>query len=214
MYLVPEDVIQTWRNEQRSQQVDKPVETALSQIDTKMQNILNANNIHDYDKEKLYTQHLGTFVNMRENNGTPQPTPPSTNSKELPNDIMLSIPKTYRTKAEAFLNYLQTDKDVSWDDQGQLVLNGKVIPKSHIVDLMHDAMRKRKKIKRPKGWQELSRHLAGKNVPKELVGNETWFHDSPKQSVSFTPNPKVRKSKQIGKQRIRQWISIGEKDDF
>ena len=71
LYLVPEDVIQTWKNEQRIQQVDKPVETTLGKIDNNMQSILSNNSISDYDKEKLYTQKLGTYVDMRDRMAPP-----------------------------------------------------------------------------------------------------------------------------------------------
>ena len=242
LYLVPDDVINTWRHEQRSQQVDKPVETTMAQMDRNMQNILKNSKMSDYDKEKLFSQKLATYVDMRDNaKGFPadpmisHPLPESeVNKKDLPLDITTSVPKMYQRKADAFLNYLHADGDVTWDEQGQILLQGKVIPKSHIVDLVHDAMRLRKRTKRPQGWQELSRHLAQKNIPRELVGNETWSA-SPKSpvfkplktssgSVSkkyalatpkdkfFTPAGKPRKSKVLGKQKIRQWISL--ENDF
>lgn len=228
LYLVPEDVIQTWKNEQRIQQVDKPVETTLGKIDNNMQSILSNNSISDYDKEKLYTQKLGTYVDMRDRMAPPMhsttstPTstatftsssPTTSNTAEF-HDILSTVPKIYRPKADTFLKYLQSDKDISWDDKGQLILKGKLIPKSHVVDLMHDSLRLRKKVKRAKGWRELSHHLVGKNIPHEIIGNETWstLPDSPvkkKTPVRFTFTPgKPRKSKVIGRKKIRDWIKI------
>jgi len=230
LYLVPEDIIQTWRSEQRSQQVDRPVETTLGQIDKNMQNILRNNTMSDYDKEKLYTQKLGTFVNMRDQIGQPveqlMKTDPGTIKTEptvktepdLPQDMMSSIPKMYRRKADAFVKYLQSDKDVSWDNKGQLLIKGKVIPKSHIVDLMHDALRLRKKVKRAKGWRELSHHLKKQNAPREILGNEEWSTppDSPVKPqpvvrISVTPG-KPRRSKILGRQKIRQWIKLQDEE--
>lgn len=217
LYLVPEDVIQTWKSEQRSQQVDKPIENTLGQLDRNMQSVLKNDTMSDYDKEQLYTQKLGTYVTMRD-----QRTPPmqqqqplvSDNDRKLPDDILASVPKMYRTKADAFLKYIQSDKDISWDSNGQLILNKKIIPKSHLVDLMHDALRLRKKVKRAKGWRELSRHLRHKNIPREILGNEEWSTPPPspiKEKPSF-PIRTPRKSKVLGKQKIRHWIKLQDDD--
>jgi hypothetical protein len=228
LYLVPEDIIQTWRSEQRSQQVDNPVDTSLGQIDKNMQNILRNNTMSDSDKEKLFTQKLGTYVHMRDQTGQPAiPIPVKTElmttvktepetlvKSELPHDILASVPKMYRRKADAFVKYLQSDQDVSWDNKGRLLIKGKLIPDSHIVDLMHDALRLRKKVKRAKGWRELSRHLKKQNAPRELLGNEQWSTppNSPVKSqpaVRFSVTPgKPRKSKILGRQKIRQWIKL------
>lgn len=231
LYLVPEDVIQSWRSEQRSQQVDHPLETTLSNMDRNMQSILNNKNLSEYDKEKLYTQKLGTYVDVRDQTGLSKEEitipsqslvknmiPTIKNEPQLPEDILTSVPKMYRRKAEAFVKHLQSDKNVSWDDKGQLSIKGKVIPNSHVVDLMNDAMRLRKKVKRAKGWRELSRHLQTQNTPRELLGNEEWSTppDSPvktKPSVSFPVTPgKPRKSKILGRQKIRQWIKLQDEE--
>lgn len=199
LYLIPEDVIQTWRNDQRSQQIDTPVKENLMHIDQNMQSILKDKTLTDYDKEKLYTQKLGTYVQVRDN---------SSKEANQSQDLMTSIPKMYRAKAESFVKYLHSDKDLSWDEQGQLVLKGKVIPKTHIVDLIHDALRLRKKVKRANGWKEMSQHLTEKNIPREIVGNETWT-STPKRKPSLTVTPgKPRQSKIRARQRIRQWINL------
>ena len=121
------------------------------------------------------------------------------------------------------MNYMESDKDIKWDDEGQLVLKGKVIPKTHLVDLLHDALRFRKKVKRAKGWEELSRHLMTRNPPKEIIGNESWFEPLPKivddwKTPPSSPKRSVKKrtvvarparlSKTKGMDRIRSWISV------
>lgn len=226
LYLVPEDVIQTWKSEQRSQQVDKPIENTLGQMDRDMQSVLKNKTMSDYDKEQMYAQKLGTYVTMRDQRtGTPpvqqqqqqQPLGVSDTKHKLPDDILASVPKMYRTKADAFLKYIQSDNDISWDSNGQLILNKKIIPKSHLVDLMHDALRLRKKVKRAKGWRELSRHLRSKNIPREILGNEEWSTPPPspikeKPPVTFSTRTLPRKSKVLGKQKIRQWIKLQDDD--
>ena len=237
LYLVPEDVIQTWRQSQRQDKMDNPEATVLNNMDRSMQSVLKNQKLDDYDKEKLYTQQLGKFMQMRKSQ-----------KPSLPPDIIQSVPKLYQAKAQAFLKYIHSDPDIAWDDRGQLILKGKTISKSHIVDLLHDALRARKKVKRPQGWQEMSGHLREKNIPQELIGNETWSTSPSKLSSALkdkkpkisleseswstpasSPPPsspklssvlkhkkpklsyrvgKPRQSKQRAKEKIRDWISL------
>lgn len=220
LYLVPEDIINTWKSEQRTQQTNNPLETAISQIDKNMQSVLKDKHLSDYDKEKIYTQKQATFVDMRDELTTPVRTENTINES---NDILDSVPKLYHKKANALLKYLQMDKDVNWDNQGQLIINGKTIPQSHIVDLVNDGMRLRKKKQHAKGWRELSHHLAMKNVPKELIGNDDWINTSntirkesasPKIKSTVTKPLKrlgPRSSKVKAKEQIKEWTSTIKK---
>ena len=59
--------------------------------------------------------------------------------------IVRGIPKTMKTRAEALLAHLKERRDIiTWDNMGQVILNGALIPKSNISDLISDAMRPRK----------------------------------------------------------------------
>ena len=59
--------------------------------------------------------------------------------------IVRGIPKTMKTRAEALLAHLKERGDViTWDDMGQVLVDGVLIPKSNISDLVSDAMRSRK----------------------------------------------------------------------
>lgn len=235
LYLVPEDVINTWQAEQRMQQVNAPVDTAVTQVDRKMQSILEDKSLTDYDKEKIFSQELAKYRSMRDQ----KPSPPAVmlpNTQVTDNELMTSIPKMYKQKAAALLKYMQSDQDIKWDQHGQLNIGGKVISNSHIVDLLHDALRSRKKVARAKGWRELSSYLKEKNIPKELIGNPEWFYTPPttperqgqqkrrrvehedsfetyepiyKSKVPISVKKRIpRKSKILGQKKIRHWINI------
>ena len=64
LYLVPEEVINTWRTEQREQAVDKPIHHLITQMDADLSNILNNKDMSDYDKKKLYSQELSKYLVM------------------------------------------------------------------------------------------------------------------------------------------------------
>ena len=199
LYLVPEEVINTWRAEQRAQAVDKPIHHLVMQIDDCLTNILNQEDLSDYDKQNLYSQELSKYLFMREQKMKTPPPPlrQVVGDGQFENRTLLSsIPKTFRTKAEGLLEYLKADKDIEWDDEGHIYIKQNKIEGSHILDLVHDAMRHRKKTSKPAGWQELSSHLRSKNIPKELVGNRDWW-DSGIQSSGYKkgdtlPHPVVQ----------------------
>ena len=86
--------------------------------------------------------------------------------------IVRGIPKTMKTRAEALLAHLKERGDViTWDDMGQVLVDGVLIPKSNISDLVSDAMRSRKHFN-PVGVREFYNVLNKINVPKDLVRNE------------------------------------------
>ena len=86
--------------------------------------------------------------------------------------IVRGIPKTMKTRAEALLAHLKERGDViTWDDMGQVLVDGVLIPKSNISDLVSDAMRSRKHFN-PVGVRDFYNVLNKINVPKDLVRNE------------------------------------------
>ena len=86
--------------------------------------------------------------------------------------IVRGIPKTMKKKAEALLAHLKEREDViTWDDMGQVLVDGVLIPRSNITDLVSDAMRPRKNFN-PIGVHEFYKVLNKINIPKDIVRNE------------------------------------------
>ena len=102
--------------------------------------------------------------------------------------IVRGIPKTMKTRAEALLAHLKERGDViTWDDMGQVLVDGVLIPKSNISDLVSDAMRSRKHFN-PVGVREFYNVLNKINVPKDLVRNERRWVETEKKKVDEKPN--------------------------
>ena len=111
--------------------------------------------------------------------------------------IVRGIPKAMKTRAEALLAHLKERGDViTWDDMGQVLLDGVLIPKSNISDLVSDAMRSRKHFN-PVGVREFYNVLNKINVPKDLVRNERRWDETEKKKVDEKP-------KEL---RISNWIT-------
>ena len=110
--------------------------------------------------------------------------------------IVRGIPKTMKSRAEALLAHLKERGDViTWDDMGQVLLDGVLIPKSNISDLVSDAMRSRKHFN-PVGVREFYNVLNKINVPKDLVRNERRWDETGKKNVD-------EKTKEL---TIPEWI--------
>ena len=112
--------------------------------------------------------------------------------------IVRGIPKTMKSRAEALLAHLKERDVITWDDMGQVLVDGVLIPKSNISDLVSDAMRSRKHFN-PIGVREFYNVLNKINVPKDLVRNERrWDEAGKKENVD-------EKTKEL---MIPEWISF------
>ena len=118
--------------------------------------------------------------------------------------IVRGIPKTMKTRAQALLERLKEREDViTWDDMGQVLLNGVLIPKSNISDLISDAMRSRKHFN-PVGVQEFYNVLNEINIPKDLVRNERRWTETEKNSL----NEKSPPGKSQEERTISNWLTL------
>ena len=85
--------------------------------------------------------------------------------------IIDSVPKTMQNRAKLLIQKLKDHSDViSWNDNGQLVLDGSTIPNSNIVDLVNDVMQKSKGFN-PEHSSTFAKALAKINVPEDYVRN-------------------------------------------
>ena len=153
------------------------------------------------ERDKQRTENRNLPEGMMYGGGEDEETQEDSLSAEM---IVRGIPKTMKTRAEALLAHLKEREDViTWDDMGQVLLNGVLIPKSNISDLISDAMRPRKHFN-PVGVREFYNVLNKINIPKDLVRNERRWSEAEKKKVSFDEkNPPVKKELTISK-----WITF------
>ena len=85
--------------------------------------------------------------------------------------IIDSVPKTMQNRAKLLIQKLKDHSDViRWNDNGQLVLEGSIVPNSNIVDLVNDVMRKRKGFN-PEHSNTFAKALAKINVREDYLRN-------------------------------------------
>lgn len=74
-----------------------------------------------------------------------------------------------RIKANNLAYYLEKDDSVKWNDDGELIYNGKFIPDSNIIQLINHALNNNKS--KPEGMSTFYKILSKNNVPMKLISN-------------------------------------------
>ena len=151
-----------------------PVDMTLRDLDAEMTNILDKTDIDVSEKVRLYNQALLRYNDMTKL-AAAKPTPVVVVKEQNPDapDVMAEVatmlPKGLQEKGRQLVSRLKT---IKWNDRGELLHEGVVVPGSNMVDLVHDLLRNRK-TSEPAGWQQFASQMHAANIPMELVGNVT-----------------------------------------
>lgn len=114
------------------------------------------------------------------------------------------FPKLFQRKARNLLEYVNQSKDLNWNDNGELVIRGKKLPHSHIIDIIKDALVHQPNFK-PVGLESFYRNLD--NIPLTLITNQHrrhLVHSAENESVIIPPPgvPYNKKSRPLDKKSI------------
>ena len=190
MVLIPEEVVSLLR--ERQEETVSPITRNLVSLKEEMGDILERQDLRPDEKAKLYGQAFQRYQNVHDQKQAKpisvQLVPPTVKSdftsaikrdikEEKPSDqvsmeIVQSLPKTLKNRAELLLQKLkQHGEVVNWNDRGELVYNGKEVRGSNMLDLVNDILRNRRKTSTPQGWEYFARGLAHMNIPNELIQN-------------------------------------------
>ena len=169
------------------------IDMTVKSLDEGLRKILDAPNMAEDEKAKLYSHYLGQYIAMKKKQthlyrGVVQPetSPPlqdmesskpsvsQAQAEAIRDEVIRSIPKPMRKQGELLLERISRDPEMGWNQRGELVVSGNTIPNSNMVDLVNDLLRKRKGVD-PPGWKALARQLYKSNVPQDMVRNvERW----------------------------------------
>ena len=113
-----------------------------------------------------------------------------TETKEaIEEEILQSVPKTMKTKIELLVRKMKADPKIGWSDKGELTYKGETVRGCNVVDLVTDALRKRKYFN-PQGCETFGEVLREANVPQDLIGHEeSWRYIS---QTKRTPRSRKR----------------------
>ena len=190
-----------------------------------MNDWLEKDDLPEDTKATMYAQQLQRVNQLKNQVFRPEPSPvqmithteqtvtsesdsttPSQQLNGTDKQIIDSVPKTMQNQAKLLNQKLKDHSDViSWNNNGQLVLEGSIVPNSNIVDLVNDVMRKRKGFN-PQHSNTFAKPLTEINVPEDYLRNPDridsirWYRrlqDSQAPGPSFvseTPTEVARKT--------------------
>lgn len=186
VYLVPEDIVNSWRTNQRMQQMDFPKKTVVADIDTKMSKELQRTDLTDREKMFSHGQQLGELFSHRNNHSIvqsqPPPPPPavtqtvpsSNKQREIDKEVMEHVPTRLQARAKRLRDVLKMSPDLSWDKENVLWIKGKKIEGSNFSDLLHDAVRTLPAPESPAGTSALKSYLNSEGLSKTYLYNKRW----------------------------------------
>ena len=181
MILMPPEVVERMKNNFQQRDFANP----RSALDMEMETLLHRQGISDEDKWNQYYQVLNKYlylvkqqrepisipiISQKEDNDANNIERQEDHSPSVHQELSLSIPLPYRTKARLLHDRLIKNSNIFWTNDGTVFIHNKKIPRSNIIDLISDAVRPRKATN-PPGWQVFSNLLATTNVPQEYIGN-------------------------------------------
>ena len=155
-----------------------------------MNDWLEKDDVPEDTKATMYSQQLQRVKQLKNQVFRPEPSPvqmitqtertmtsesdSATLSQQLnatDKQIIDSVPKMMQNRAKLLIQKLKDHSDViSWNDNGQLVLEGSIVPNSNIVDLVNDVMHKRKGFN-PEHSNTFAKALAKIKVPEDYLRN-------------------------------------------
>ena len=130
-------------------------------------------------------------------------------------EILESVPKTMKTKAELLIRKMKADPNIAWIEKGELKYKGETVRGSNVVELVNDVLRKRKYFN-PQGWETFGE--CSTNVPQNLIGHEDrWKYitqtkrtpTSRKRQQSPSPiRPYSPKTPRHRRKEVKNWLDF------
>jgi hypothetical protein len=161
-----------------------PLQKVLN-VDRRMEETMNDRTMAEDEKARRYSQLLEE-LRLFKSKGQRRETQPvrivadddvaaaatTTTTTALENEILSSMPKTMVQKTHRLIDKLKRVPGLAWNEHtGAVSVDGKVLKDSNLVDLVHDAIRPRKKTPDPAGWRTFSDVLVRGGVPIEYINN-------------------------------------------
>ena len=135
----------------------------------------------------------------------------------IDNETLESVPKTMKGKVQLLLKKMKGSPDISWNEKGELKYKGETVQGSNMVDLVNDALSK-KKYFNPQGWEPFGEVLREANVSQDLIGHEDrWKYITQtkrtqrsrnRQQSPFPIRPYSPKTPRDRRKEVKNWVDF------
>lgn len=199
-----------------------PVVRQLSDLDQQMSDILQHTDKGLEEKINAYQHVLQRYQKFyAQYHGTTQHTPPTSaptttttpnhhpapNIEDIEKEVVQSLPKNLRAKGQRLMMHLKNNGVMTYNDRGQLIHHGMLVPGTHILDLVNDALRPSHTKPPPQGRHLFVDGLKESNTPQQYVASKyfkTFEAMKEKRAASPSPASKIKAFKRIPRRRTRQ----------
>lgn len=185
--------------------IHNPEKRELHRAEAEMKNVLDRE-IPEDEKIRLFTEELNSLKSRYEKLTKPKPLKvvmeknddAPEKSYSLEDNIVKSLPKSSQAEGELLLNHLKNHPDViKWNDRGEIIFKGDVIPGSNLTDLISNVTTMRKSSIPLLPQTVFLKALSETNTPESWIRNRTskkllQSYKSVKEQNPFTP-PKKKK---------------------
>jgi hypothetical protein len=117
----------------------------MDTMDKKMQTILEREDLSADERLKLYDQSFTRYLNVYDDY-RPKPVAVALEPVKqdlIENEILESVPKTMKAKAQLLLKKMKSSPDISWNEKKELKYKGETVQGSNVVDLVNDVLSKK-----------------------------------------------------------------------
>lgn len=189
-----------------------PTEEHLNEFDREMREVLKSS-LSDFEKVLKYYDILQRKQNLEKYNlpwmekgETPVKSSAETpsSSENLHSVVLNSIPKTLTRQASSLWDFLKTRPDViSWNPQGELIINNKLISGSNLADIFHLVFTSKKQS--VIGQDQFLEALQSLNAPQHFIKNPHLKKAPVKvEDVFHTPEKTPDKIKTLKKTSVKR----------
>ena len=199
-------------NLERGQQTPQPslpdpLASSLSSLDQTMQAILQNPSVgDDYTKAQHYSQALQRYLRQADQYRerplgkvivkeieSVEDAKSDKDVSQIKQLLRGTLPPSLIRGGTTLAETLADLPEVNWDDKLQLIVDGKTVENSNIVDLLSDLGRKKKTSKPPKGMNELLTVFKERNIARSLIPNEArWSSLASTQPARGVGSRKVK----------------------
>jgi hypothetical protein len=170
----------------------RPIDESLSNIDSEMMRIMQMQQVPMDVKMRNYNQLLQKYMTMKNIRNQPIKLEVDDGESSMlvsENEVLDGIPATKKEIARLLFNFIRKQDNITIARNGEVTINGKRIPESNIVDLVHDTIRDRKTFKAPTGSSPFLKALKDANIPLEYIGNKTRLVNLLQTDILRPQNP-------------------------
>ena len=117
--------------------------------------------------------------------------------------ILAVIPKNVIHKAKSILDHISDSNAMSWNEKGEIIIDGECIENSHITDLVKSSLYAYKNLN-PIGYNQFHATLLKSNIPRSLIQQGSGFNS---QSLPPPGIPSKKSSKKsMSHSSNKQWV--------